>query len=47
MTDKKPCGKCKECKCKPCDCLPVDADLYIEVDDGTFAPYNQYTGEKR
>ena len=40
MTDKKPCGKCEECKCKkPCDCLPVDADLYVEVDDTGFKPY--------
>lgn len=38
MTDKKPCGKCKECKCKPCDTLPIDAELYDEVDDKTFLP---------
>jgi len=44
MTDKKPCGKCDDCKCKkPCDTLPIDAKLYTEVDDTTFAPSEQYT----
>lgn len=44
MTDKKPCGKCKDCKCKkPCDYIPHDEELYVEIDDGTFAPYDQYT----
>lgn len=47
MTDKKPCGKCKECKCKkPCDTLPADAKLYTEVDDTTFAPYDCYTHQE-
>ena len=41
MTCDKPCD---DCKCdKPCDCLPVDADLYVEIDDGTFADCDQYT----
>ena len=40
MPDKRPCGKCTDCKCKKaCDTLPADADLYVEVDDTTFAPY--------
>jgi hypothetical protein len=40
MTCDKPCANCK-CK-KPCDTLPSDADLYNEIDDGTFAPPSQY-----
>lgn len=44
MTNKEPCGKCKDCKCKKaCDTLPIDTKLYTEVDDATFAPYEQYT----
>lgn len=40
MTCAKPC---KDCKCKkPCDTLPSDADLYNEIDDGTFAPPSQH-----
>ena len=39
MTCSKPCPNCK-CK-KPCDTLPVDADITIEVDDGTFRPYHR------
>ena len=46
MTDKKPCGKCKDCKCKPCDTLPRSAKLYTEVDDTTFAPYDTYTHQE-
>ena len=33
---------CPNCKCdKSCDTLPVDADITIEVDDGTFLPYHR------
>ena len=47
MTTKKPCGKCEDCKCKkPCDTLPLDAKLYTEVDDTTFAPYDTYTHQE-
>ncbi len=37
--------KCDDCKCdKPaCDTLPIDAKLYTEVDDTTFACYEIYT----
>lgn len=39
--------KCDDCKCeKPCDHLPIDSDIYIEVDDGTFAPRSLYQGLK-
>lgn len=46
MTKKQPCGKCKDCKCKPCETLPLDAKLYTEVDDTTFAPYDCYTHQE-
>ena len=46
MTKKQPCGKCKDCKRKPCETLPLDAKLYTEVDDTTFAPYDCYTHQE-
>jgi hypothetical protein len=45
MDKQQPCGKCKNCTCRPCDTLPVDADITIEVDDGTFRPYHRDTKE--
>jgi hypothetical protein len=34
MTCKNPCA---DCKCTPCGHLAIDDDLYVEIDDGTFA----------
>ncbi|HAW77814.1 MAG TPA: hypothetical protein DCW74_19025 [Alteromonas australica] len=34
MTCKKPC---EDCKCTPCGHLSIDEDLYVEIDDATFA----------
>tara|TARA_B100001173_G_scaffold312436_1_gene333663 strand:- start:3718 stop:3915 length:198 start_codon:yes stop_codon:yes gene_type:complete len=34
MTCKKPC---EDCKCTPCGHLAIDEDLYVEIEDGTFA----------
>jgi hypothetical protein len=44
MTCKNPCPSCK-CKKSP-DTLPIDDNLYVEVDDGTFAPPSQFTKNK-
>ena len=44
MTCEKHCDNC-ECD-KPCETLPLDAKLYTEVDDTTFAPYDCYTHQE-
>ena len=42
MTCKKPC---EDCKCTPCGHLSIDDDLYVEIDDGTFAYVDLTTSE--
>ena len=44
MTCTTPCDNCK-CR-KACDTLPYDSDIYVEIDDSSFAPRSLYTGLK-
>jgi len=43
MTCTKPCDDCK-CKPSPCGHLGYDDDIYIEIDDSSFAPRSLYKG---
>jgi hypothetical protein len=36
---------CEDCKCTPCGHLSIDDNLYVEIDDGTFAFVDLKTSE--